>query len=38
MVAWDSRNDAGQEVASGLYFYQLRVGEYVSTKKAIGVR
>lgn len=34
-VLWDGRNDAGKGVASGIYFYQLRVGDFFGTKKLV---
>ncbi len=37
-VAWDRHDAGGQAVASGTYFYRLRVGEAVSSKQAIRVR
>ncbi len=37
-VAWDGRDAGGQPVASGTYFYRLRVGEAVSSKQAIRVK
>lgn len=37
-VVWDGKNDNGEEVASGAYFYQLRVGDYVSSKKMIVLK
>jgi len=33
--AWDGRNDAGLRVASGVYFYRLRVGTFSSVKKLV---
>ena len=34
-VIWDGKDDAGQRLASGVYLYQLQVGESVLTKKFI---
>lgn len=32
---WDGQDDRGRQSASGTYFFQLKVGEYTSTKKAL---
>ena len=32
-LTWDGRNDEGQLVSSGVYFYQLKAGEYQQVKK-----
>lgn len=37
-VVWDGRDAGGQPVASGIYFYRLRVGDTVSSKQALRVR
>jgi len=37
-IVWDGGNDEGQRVASGLYFYQLSVNNYTSSKKMVLLR
>ena len=37
-VVWNSKNNSGKAVSPGNYFYQIRVGEFVSTKKMIIFR
>ena len=34
-VYWDGRSDTGEQVSSGLYFYQLRVGDYSAVKRMV---
>ena len=35
---WDGRNQAGEEVASGMYFYQLEAGRFSQLRRAIIVK
>jgi hypothetical protein len=34
-VTWDGRNDAGERVASGVYFYRISTKEFVKTRKMV---
>jgi hypothetical protein len=34
-VIWDSRNENGMEVSSGIYFYRIKTGNFTDTKKMI---
>ena len=34
-VYWDGRNQLGEPVASGLYFYTLRAGEFTATRRML---
>lgn len=37
-VTWDGRDAAGRAVASGVYYYRLRVGEQLRTRKLVVIR
>ncbi|MFQ5649849.1 MAG: FG-GAP-like repeat-containing protein [bacterium] len=38
-VVWDGKNGAGKTVATGVYFYELRIGEFVKvTRKMLFLR
>jgi len=32
---WDGRNDAGEKVASGLYFFSLQAGRFIDTRRLL---
>ena len=35
---WDGKDDAGEDVTSGIYFYQLKVKDQIHTKKMLVLR
>ena len=35
---WNGRDENGEQVSSGLYFYQLRAGDYSATKRMVIVK
>ena len=37
-VVWDGRNDSGQAMDSGIYFYQIRAGQFSDLKRMILIR
>ena len=34
-IYWDGRNDVGDRVASGIYFYTITAGDYTATRKLV---
>ena len=34
-AVWDGKDDNGLAVSSGTYFYQLKIGDFVSSKKML---
>jgi len=37
-ITWDGRSDSGSRVSSGMYFYRIKAGSFVSVKKMIMVK
>ncbi len=37
-IYWDGRNNFGEQVSSGLYFYHLRAGEFSATRRMVVVK
>ena len=37
-VIWDGKDASGQQVASGIYFYRLRSGDFQDTKKMVMMK
>ena len=35
---WNGKNEAGEKVASGIYFYQLQAGNFTATRKMVIVK
>ncbi|MFB3079707.1 MAG: FlgD immunoglobulin-like domain containing protein [Lysobacterales bacterium] len=34
-VVWDGKDDFGRQVTSGQYFYQIKAGEFQSTRRML---
>ena len=37
-IYWNGRNDTGEPVSSGIYFYHLQAGDFTTTKKMIIIK
>jgi hypothetical protein len=38
VIIWDGKNNSGKEVTSGIYFYQLKAGNFTETKKLVLIK
>jgi hypothetical protein len=34
-ISWDGKNDKGEAVSSGIYFYRMEAGKFVQTKRML---
>ena len=34
-IYWDGKNESGEQVTSGVYFYHLSAGEFAATRKML---
>jgi hypothetical protein len=37
-VSWDGKNNQGKQVGSGIYFYQIKTGNFTETKKLVLIK
>jgi len=35
---WDGKNNAGEKVASGIYFYQIKASDFSATRRMLIVK
>jgi len=35
---WDGRSQTGERVASGLYFYTIKAGKFIATRRMVMVK
>jgi flagellar hook assembly protein FlgD len=38
VITWDGKDNAGNEVSSGIYFYKLAAGQYHAVKKMVMLK
>jgi flagellar hook assembly protein FlgD len=34
-IVWDGKGDSGVKVSSGVYFYRMHAGDYITTRKMV---
>ena len=37
-VVWDGRDDGGNQVSSGIYFYKMQTGDFVQTNRMVIIK
>ena len=37
-IYWDGKTNTGEQVSSGAYFYQLKAGDYIETRKMVVLK
>ena len=37
-ITWDGKNDQGQRLGSGIYFFKIKSGSYSATRKTILIK
>jgi len=37
-VVWNGKDDNGQDVSSGIYFYKMQTGDFVQTKRMVIIK
>jgi hypothetical protein len=37
-IVWDGKTEKGEILAAGLYYYQLKIGDFISSKKMVMLK